>query len=411
MVIAVAVIATLFIYPKTEIAGKDLSTIIFSNRIMPWKLGLDIVGGTHLIYEVDLSTVSATDKQSVLSGLQSIMEKRVDAYGVSESSVVLSEAGGKTYLIVDLPGIKNAADAIGQIGKTAYLVFAEVQQTEVSGKTQTQLIPTELTGRYLTSARLTTDQFGQPQVALAFNSDGANLFSEITGRNIGKPLAIVVDGQLISSPKVDEQITGGNAVISGIKNLSEATNLANLLNAGALPAPVNLTSQSTIGATLGSAFLNKAIMAGALGTLLIILFISFYYRSLGILASLALLIYIVLTLGVYKGGGVTMSLSGIAGFILSIGMAVDANVLIFERTKEEMKKGLTFTSAIEEGFRRAWPSIRDSNTTTMITAVILYFTTSSFVQGFALTLGIGVLMSLFSSITVTRFLLRAFAKK
>ncbi|MCX6702777.1 MAG: protein translocase subunit SecD, partial [Candidatus Wolfebacteria bacterium] len=224
-------------------------------------------------------------------------------------------------------------------------------------------------------------------------------------------LAIVVDGQVISSPKVSEQITGGNAVITGIKDANEAKNLANLLNAGALPAPVVLTSQSTIGATLGGAFLNKAIVAGALGTLLIILFISLYYRSLGILASIALIIYIILTLGVYKGGGVTMSLSGIAGFILSIGMAVDANVLIFERTKEEMKKGITFVSAIEEGFRRAWPSIRDSNTTTMITAVILYFTTSSFVQGFALTLGIGVLMSLFSSITVTRFLLRAFAKR
>ncbi|MCX6702975.1 MAG: hypothetical protein NTW60_03870, partial [Candidatus Wolfebacteria bacterium] len=180
LVIAVAVVAALFVYPKTEIAGADLSTFIFGNRVMPWKLGLDIVGGTHLIYEVDLSTVASGDKQSVLSGLQNIMEKRVNAYGVSESSVVLSEAGGKTYLIVELPGVKNASEAISQIGKTAYLEFAEVGQKEVDGKVQAELLPTGLTGRYLTSAKLTSDQFSQTQVALAFNDDGAKLFSDLT---------------------------------------------------------------------------------------------------------------------------------------------------------------------------------------------------------------------------------------
>jgi len=398
----VTAFAGFFVYPHTNIFGVGVGPLAFGTRFSPWRLGLDLVGGSHLVYEVDLAGVSSGDQSSVLNGLRDIMENRVNLFGVSEPNIVLSKSRGKSQIIVELAGIKDPEEAISQIGRTALLVFAEETQTGSS----TNIIPTELTGRYLVGAGLTSDeQIGQPQVTLRFNAEGARLFENITARNVGKFLNILVDNQIVSHARVNERIPGGNAVITGM-DVKSAQSLVNLLNAGALPAPVTIVSQSTIGATLGSQFLKDAIVAGAVGTLLVIIFLCLYYRSWGFLASAALLIYIILTLAIFKIMSVTMSLSGIAGFILSIGMAVDANVLIFERTKEEMKKGLAKIGAMEEGFRRAWPSIRDSNISTIITAIILYFFTTSFVQGFALTLLMGVLISMFSSITVTRTLLR-----
>ena len=401
-IIFLTALAGFFVYPHTNIFGVGAGPLTFGSKISPWRLGLDLVGGSHLVYEVDLSGVSSVDQASVLNGLRDIMENRVNLLGVSEPNIVLSKSRGKSQIIVELAGIKDPEEAISQIGRTALLVFAEETQTGSS----TNIIPTELTGRYLVGAGLTSDeQIGQPQVTLRFNAEGARLFENITARNVGKFLNILVDNQIVSHARVNERIPGGNAVITGM-DVKSAQSLVNLLNAGALPAPVTIVSQSTIGATLGSQFLKDAIVAGAVGTLLVIIFLCLYYRSWGFLASAALLIYIILTLAIFKIMSVTMSLSGIAGFILSIGMAVDANVLIFERTKEEMKKGLAKIGAMEEGFRRAWPSIRDSNISTIITAIILYFFTTSFVQGFALTLLMGVLISMFSSITVTRTLLR-----
>ena len=401
-IIFLTALAGFFVYPHTNIFGVGAGPLTFGSKISPWRLGLDLVGGSHLVYEVDLSGVSSVDQASVLNGLRDIMENRVNLFGVSEPNIVLSKSRGKSQIIVELAGIKDPEEAISQIGRTALLVFAEETQTGSS----TNIIPTELTGRYLVGAGLTSDeQIGQPQVTLRFNAEGARLFENITARNVGKFLNILVDNQIVSHARVNERIPGGNAVITGM-DVKSAQSLVNLLNAGALPAPVTIVSQSTIGATLGSQFLKDAIVAGAVGTLLVIIFLCLYYRSWGFLASAALLIYIILTLAIFKIMSVTMSLSGIAGFILSIGMAVDANVLIFERTKEEMKKGLAKIGAMEEGFRRAWPSIRDSNISTIITAIILYFFTTSFVQGFALTLLMGVLISMFSSITVTRTLLR-----
>ncbi|MBI5731752.1 MAG: protein translocase subunit SecD [Candidatus Magasanikbacteria bacterium] len=400
----------LFILILTAGSGIFVFPRFWGAKFLPWRLGLDLVGGSHLVYDVNLSNIS--DRQSVLSGLRDIMEKRVNLFGVSEPNVVQSQSGGKSYIIVELAGIKNPGEAIAQIGRTAFLEFREVLLQGAKGDEKEPTVEfagTPLGGRYLTAARLTSDSLGQPQVAISFNSEGAKLFEELTGKNVGKPLAIFIDNQLISSPRVNEKISGGNAVITGV-NGEEAKALVNLLNAGALPAPVSLISQSTIGASLGAEFLKKAIWAGFWGTLAVILFISAYYRNLGIFASSALVIYIVLTLGVFKVLTITMSLAGIAGFILSIGMAVDANILIFERTKEEIKRGLTRVGAIEEGFRRAWPSIRDSNISTIITSIILYFFTTSFVQGFALTLLLGVLISMFSSITITRTLLRLIIK-
>lgn len=373
----------------------------------PWRLGLDLVGGAHLVYEIDLSKIKAGDVDSVLNGLRDVIERRVNLFGVSEPQVFLAKEGDSQRLIVELAGIKDVAQAVEQIGRTARLEFRTVVGV---GKDAT-LEESGLTGQYLVKAQITSNQTtSQPEIAIRFNSEGAALFEKITGENIGRPLAILIDGVPVSAPTVRDKIAGGEAVISGIGNLEEAQNLTNLLNAGALPAPVTLLSQQTVSATLGSVSLERALYAGLIGTLLIFVFMLSYYRRLGLFATIALLFYGVLALALFKSISITMTLAGVAGFILSIGMAVDANVLIFERIKEELRKGLTRTAAIREGFDRAWPSIRDSNISTIITAVILYYYTSSFVRGFALTLLFGVLVSMFSAITVTRTMLNIFTK-
>jgi protein-export SecD/SecF family membrane protein len=396
LIVILAIIAGVFVYPKG--LGK---------KVEPWKLGLDLVGGSHLVYQIDLSNVSSTNQSSVVSGLRDVIEKRVNLFGVSEPNIYTSQNGNQAQLFVDLAGINNVSDAINEIGQTPLLQFAEVDTT---GST-TQYVQTNLTGQYITGAKLTFDQTtNAPQVSISFNTDGATIFQEMTKANIGKPLAIFLDGQLIEAPVVQQEISGGQAVISGGFTVATAQQLVQRFNAGALPAPITLVSQQTISPSLGTNSLNKVMIAGLIGTLLVMLFMIFYYRLLGVFAALALIIYIALTLGVFKVIPITLSLAGLAGFVLTIGTAVDANVLIFERIKEELKRGLPKSSAIEEGFRRAWPSIRDSNTSTIITSIILYFFTSSFVQGFALTLLIGTLVSLFSAITTTRLFLRFFLK-
>jgi len=244
---------------------------------------------------------------------------------------------------------------------------------------------------------------------LEFNKEGGDIFEEITGRNIGNPVAIFLDGQLISAPVVQTKISGGSAVITGSFTQEEATELVQRFNAGALPAPITLITQQTVGATLGVDSLNKTLKAGAIGTILIALFMVIYYRGLGVYAVAALAIYVLLNLLVFKWLSITLTLAGIAGIILSIGMAVDANILIFERMREELKRGLSRSTAIEEGFKRAWLSIRDSNISTILTAAILFYFTSGFIKGFALALLIGVVISMFSAITVTRTMLRAFS--
>lgn len=396
LIIVLAIIAGVFVYPKG-----------LGAKVEPWKLGLDLVGGSHLVYQIDLSNVSSTDQSSVVSGLRSVIEKRVNLFGVSEPNIYTSQSGNQAQLFVDLAGINNISDAINQIGQTPLLEFEEVQTV---GST-TQYVQTNLTGQYITGAQLTFDQTtNAPQVSISFNTAGAQIFQEMTAANVGKPLAIFLDGQLIEAPIVQQAISGGQAVISGGFTVTQAQQLAERFNAGALPAPITLVSQQTISPSLGADSLKEVIVAGIIGTLLVMLFMIFYYRLLGLFAALALIIYIALTLGVFKVIPITLSLAGLAGFVLTIGTAVDANVLIFERIKEELKRGLPKSSAIEEGFRRAWPSIRDSNTSTIITAIILYFFTSSFVQGFALTLLLGTLVSLFSAITTTRLFLRFFLK-
>jgi protein-export SecD/SecF family membrane protein len=396
LIVIVAIAAVFFVYPKG-----------IGAKWMPWKLGLDLVGGSHLVYQVDLSNVSSTDQNSVISGLRDVIEKRVNLFGVSEPDIYTAQSGNQAQLIVELAGVKNVSDAINEIGQTPLLEFEEV---DTSGST-TQYVQTNLTGQYITGAQLAFDPTtNAPQVSITFNKDGADIFQQMTAKNVGKPLAIFLDGQEIEAPIVQQEITGGNAVISGNFTVAAAQQLVSRFNAGALPAPITLVTQQTISPTLGADSLKKVAFAGLIGTLLVMLFMLFYYRLFGLFAAMALTIYIALTLGVFKLIPITLSLAGLAGFILTIGMAVDANVLIFERIKEELKRGLPRSSAIEEGFRRAWPSIRDSNTSTIITAIILYFFTSSFVRGFALTLLIGTLISLFSAITTTRLFLRLFVR-
>ena len=360
-----------------------------------------------MVYEVDMSQVSSGDRDSVMSGLKDVIEKRVNLFGVSEPQVITANQAGSYRLIVELPGVKDTQAAINQIGTTPLLDFREV----IQNGTSTVFIPTQLTGRYITDAKLDFDQStNAPYISFDLNDQGAKIFEDLTSKNIGKPIAIFLDNQLIEMPTVKDTISGGKAQITGKFTLDEAKQLVQRFNAGALPAPITLVNQQTIGASLGQESLKKAVYAGLIGTLAVILFMLIYYRKFGIFAAAALIIYIAITAAIFKLL-ITMTLAGIAGFILSIGMAVDANILIFERTKEELKKGLARVSAIEEGFKRAWPSIRDSNISTMITAGILFFFTTSFVQGFALTLFIGVVISMFSAITVTRLLLRTFYKK
>lgn len=402
IILVAAAIAGLFVYPKSPIAG-----------VLPWRLGLDLVGGSHLTYEVDMTNVKPEDRDSVMSGLRDVIEKRVNLFGVSEPQVVSAKSGDSYRLIVDLAGIRDVGAAIEEIGATPFLTFAEVVKPldpeATSTLAQANFKPTDLTGRYVKGAQLIFEQVsGRPQVSLQFDDKGAKLFEEITARNVGKQIAVFLDNQLITAPVVQEKISGGRAQITGSFSIGKAKDLVSRFNAGALPAPITLIGQASVGASLGVEALQKTLFAGIIGTLIVMLFMVAYYRSFGFFASLALLIYIALTLGVFKLFNITMTLSGIAGIILSIGMAVDANILIFERSKEEMKKSVARGAAIEDGFKRAWPSIRDSNISTLITSVILFFYTTGFVKGFALALMIGVLVSMFSAITVTRAIMRTF---
>lgn len=398
----------------------------WGTKTRPWKLGLDLVGGSHLVYEVDMTDVLDADRGSVLSGLRDVIERRVNLFGVSEPQVLTAQTGGSYRLIVELAGIKDVATAIKQIGETPFLYFAEetgagavsgAQATTADGQKldvapqQEQYRPTELTGRYVKSAQLNFNQYtGSPEISLIFNDEGAKLFEQVTAKNVNKTLAVYLDGAIITAPRVNEAIAGGRAQITGSFTIADARQLVERFNAGALPAPIKLISQQTIGASLGSDSLAKTLWAGLIGAILVMLFMLIYYRGLGIFASLALIIYTILLLSIFKLFGVTMTLAGIAGIILTIGMAVDANILIFERTKEEIRKGLHKTGAISEGFRRAWPSIRDSNIATIITALVLYNLTSSFIKGFALSLLVGVIVSMFTAITVTRTLITIFIK-
>ncbi len=380
----------------------------------PFKLGLDLVGGTQLLLQADMSKIAPADQATALKGVISVIERRINAYGVSEPIV---QAQGTDRVIVELPGVKNVDQAISLIGQTAQMDFRE-QVTGSDGKPQWVIAKAvgsdgkehELTGQYFKHADVAFDPTtGAPKIDFQFNDEGAKLFQQITQRNLGKPIGIFLDNQLLSAPTV-QNVISGSGEITGHFTLDEAKNLAIEMNAGALPVPVKVIQQQDVDATLGSDSVARSLIAGGIGIIAVMLFMILYYRLPGVLASVALGVYSMLALAEFKLIPVTLTLAGIAGFILSIGMAVDANILIFERMREEMRSGKTLRAAIDAGFDRAWPSIRDSNFSTLITCVILFWFGSNFgtsiVMGFALTLGLGVITSMFSAITVTRTFLR-----
>lgn len=377
-------------------------------------LGLDLAGGSHLVFEVDTTGVSEDQKVTGIAGLREVIARRVNLFGVSEPNIQTSNFAGIDRMIVELPGVKDTSQAIALIGQTAQLVFAEIVEEPVEN--QLPYKPTDLTGADLKSARVNFDHTnGKPVVAIQFSEEGAKKFEILTEKNVGKPLPIVLDGILITAPVVQDKIAGGQASISGDFSTEAADALSIQLNAGALPLPIKLVEERTVGASLGSDSINKSVRAGVVGLLMVGLFMILAYGRLGIIATMALFVFGVLTLALYKLIPVVLTLPGIAGFLLSVGMAVDSNILIFERLKEERKRR-GFADALEVSFGRAWDSIRDANIATLVTAFILanpldfpFLHTSGPVRGFAVTLALGIAVSLFTGVVVSRNLLRVFA--
>ena len=529
LIIALTALAGVVDWPK----GPDIRIGEYFKEIKV-HLGLDLQGGTHLVYKADTADIPSSDRSEAIEGVRDVIERRVNAFGVSEPIVQTSKSGDEYRVIVELPGVTDVTQAIQMIGETPLLefreqaapeldddqaqamkaynadakiraaeillsaldegtdfaelakeksegpsaenggdlgefgrgamvpefdevifdkaetgkVYPEVVETmfgyhiiKVENKTTTtndegveeekatarhiliqiqseeaaataNYVNTGLSGKHLDSAQVQFDQStGQPEISLKFNDEGKDLFAEITKRNLSKPVAIYLAHAPISIPVVQAEITTGEAVITGSFTLEEAKILTRRLNSGALPIPISLLNQQNIGATLGQESVERSLFAGILGLVLVAIFMIAYYRLPGLLAVLALSIYALLVLAIFKLWPVTLTLAGIAGFILSIGMAVDANVLIFERLKEELRRGKPILSAVEDGFKRAWPSIRDSNVSSLITCVILIWFGTSLIKGFAITLGIGILLSMFSAITITRNFLRISALK
>lgn len=382
---------------------------IYTIYSKPTKLGLDLVGGARIMLEAKTTNSVAKITPDVMNRLQTAIEKRVNKLGVSETSV--AQVGDKR-LLIEIPGVLDTKEAERILGKTAQLEFKQpvlddkgIQQRDP--KTQQPLwTSADLTGEDLKDANLGTNQAGQWTVSLEFNGKGAQKFAELTEKLVGKPMAIYFDGEEISAPVINEPIYGGKAEISGGGDSGfspeEAKSMVDLLKAGALPVPSEIIQENTVGPTLGAASIDKSKTASMIGIGLIILFMILAYRLPGVIADIALIIYGIILFALFKIFGVVLTLAGIAGFVLSIGMAVDANILIFERTKEELRSGRNLFTAINSGFDRAWTSIFDSNMTTLLTCVILYFLGTSVVKGFALTLFIGIIVSLFTAITVTR---------
>lgn len=387
-------------------------------RDLNLKQGLDLQGGTEVTLETDMSNIATADRTDALDSAKEVIARRVDLYGVTESSVKTLVSGDNYRITVALPGVENPDDAINLIGSTARLDFRQLP-TATDSALYSDFAPTGLSGTDLKRASVSFSQeTSKPEVSLLFSDEGGKKFGEITSRNIGKPLAIFLDDLPLSAPIVQARIDGGQAVISGDYTVDEAKNLAITLNAGALPVPISVIKQQNIAPTLGQASVEKSLKAGGVGLALVVLFMILNYGTLGFIASLGLLIYGLLTLAVYKLLPVTVTLPGLAGFILSIGMAVDGNILIFERMKEERRKGNDWNRSMELGFGKAWDAIKDANVATLITTFVLFnpfdwnfLNTSGMVRGFSLTLFLGIVISLFTGIFVTRNLLRAFYVK
>ena len=422
MVLIIAVVIGYFVY-VTNGAGST----------HPFRLGLDLSGGTHLVYQADISKIAAADVADSMTALRNDVERRVNVFGVSEPLVqteqgaALSSKESAYKLIVELPGVTNVDEAVKTIGATPSLEFRlitaadmkafQASSTSYTSTTTEQAVYLSLfkgtglnggmVGRATLEFNTTTNE---PSVGLTFNNDGRKLFDQITKGHIGDYLGIFLDGTPISVPVIRDEIADGKAEISGSFTVDAAKELVRNINFGALPVPITLISTQTIGPSLGQQAVNGGIKAGIVAFIIIALFLIIWYRLPGFVAVIALGVYTVLMLALFKLIPVTLTAAGIAGFIITIGMAVDANILIFERMKEELNRGRGIWDAMHEGFIRAWTSIRDSNISSIITGVILYeFGSTSIVTGFALVFIVGVLVSMFSAITVSRLFLYAIA--
>jgi protein-export membrane protein SecD len=387
----------------------------------PFKFGLDLVGGTELIYKADTSQIASGDISTSMATLRDVIERRINVFGVSEPIIQVEEAGiisghPDHRLIVELPGVTDIDKAVALIGQTPLLEFRlekdgikNLSEQQIASSSMTDLfVSTGLTGRYLKKASLQFDQNTKNAIViLDLNAEGKDLFAKITRENVGKVLGIFLDGNPISLPNIREEIKDGTAQITGGFTPEQASTLVRNLNYGALPVPIELVSTQSIGASLGEVALHAGERAGLWGFIVTALFLILWYRLPGFVASIALTLYVFLSLALFKLIPVTLTAAGVAGFILSIGMAVDANILIFERMKEELASGKKLEDAMHEGFHRAWLSIRDSNISSIITAIVLFWLGTSAVKGFALTLGLGVVVSMFTAITVSRTFLFA----
>ncbi len=436
IIFATALAVTIALPPKVPVnfafGSKQFSFVIGSpvidvaffgkryTKSFEFKRGLDIQGGMQVVLEADVAGLAAEDKLDALESAREIILRRVDQYGIAEPVVQTSVTNNAHRILVELPGLSDQQQAISLVGQTAQLefqLFEQVPEPEgVASESSVTLKPTGLTGSMLKKSTVQFDQqTGEPLVSLTFNAEGTELFRTLTTENVGQPMGIFVDGVLIMAPVIQTPILTGEATITGGFTVDDAKQLAIQLNAGALPVPISVLESRTIGASLGSLSVTQSIQAGVVGLVLVMLFMILYYGSKGVIASIALMMYAAFTLALYKIIGITITLPGIAGLLLSIGMALDANILIFERMKEELAKGTPFSRAMEQGFGKAWDSIKDANSITIFTALVLinplnfsFLNTSGMVRGFGLTLLVGVLLGLFTGIVVTRTLIRLF---
>ncbi|MBU1118013.1 protein translocase subunit SecD [Patescibacteria group bacterium] len=416
---------------KFSLFGKTFYRPDFSLNLGPYKFkpnldlryGLDLAGGASLIYDIDTSGQNSENIPDALESLKANIESRVNLFGVSEASVQISSNGDSRRLTVDLPGVANIDEAIGLIGQTAQLSFMGIidlpPEATATATMEDVLKDTGLKGSHLVKATPSTNpNTGEVEVSLEFNSEGTKLFEKATTDYLNKRLAILLDNQIITAPQVGVIIPDGRAVINGNFDIKSAKALSAQLNAGALPLPINLIQQSQVGASLGQNSINKGLKAGLVGLAIVSLFMIGNYGFLGLVADFGLIVYGLITLTLYRLIPVTLTFPGIVGFILSVGMAVDSNILIFERMKEEIRSGKSWNNAMELGFGRAWNSIKDANTCTIITGLILFnpfnwsfLNSSGMVRGFAVTLLLGIVLGMFTGVFVTRNLLRVLARK
>lgn len=408
IIIFAALITGLFLVPREDRILRALGINNLSPKI---KLGLDLQGGTSLTYEADLSQTSAADRQKAMDGVLNVITKRVNPTGTSEA--IIQQSGG-SRVIAQLPGVSDAAAAASQIGRTAQLTFYSL----VTDGDQSIPTASELTGKDLEQATADIDpQSAQPIIRFSMKAgESTQKFAELTKQinQSGGRLVIVLDDEILFNGTVSTPILDGQGQMTGFQDVKVAQETAVLLNAGALPVPVTLSSQRTIGATLGSESIARSLVAGVIGVVAIVIFMTLTYRWAGLIASGALALYVVFTLAIIKISSISptpivLTLAGIAGFILSIGMAVDGNILIFERMKEELRSGKAVPAALEAGFRRAWNSVRDSSISTLITCFILYYFGAPIIKGFAVTLALGVAVSILTAVVISRTFLRLFA--